>query len=272
MEKRDALKVWTIFLAILAFSFSLLGTFLVRSGVLTSVHAFASDPAARRVHPRHSRLLHRGLAEPVRLARAAAQAGRPVRADFARGRAGAQQPAADHRLRDACSSARSIRSALEQFTGEKITVGAPFFNMTAGVLLLALCFVTPFGFSLAWKRGDLLGVAQRLARRARRRLGRLRRADRVSARRPGAGADRGGAGDLRHPGLAQRSRGARLAAAARRSRRALVPRARPAAVVLGRRARAYRRRRGAARPRRDRLRRGDHRDDARRRAADGRPL
>ncbi|MBV9705494.1 MAG: heme lyase CcmF/NrfE family subunit, partial [Methylobacteriaceae bacterium] len=44
MEKRDALKVWTIFLAILAFSLSLLGTFLVRSGVLTSVHAFASDP------------------------------------------------------------------------------------------------------------------------------------------------------------------------------------------------------------------------------------
>ena len=100
MEKRDALKVWTIFLAILAFSFSLLGTFLVRSGVLTSVHAFASDPAARRVHPGHSGAVHRGLAGPVRLARAAAQAGRPVRADFARGRAGAQQPLADHRLRD----------------------------------------------------------------------------------------------------------------------------------------------------------------------------
>ena len=44
MEKRDALKIWTIFLAILAFSFSLIGTFLVRSGVLTSVHAFANDP------------------------------------------------------------------------------------------------------------------------------------------------------------------------------------------------------------------------------------
>src|SRR5688572_32604698 len=44
MEKRDALKVWTILLAILAFSLSLLGTFLVRSGVLTSVHTFASDP------------------------------------------------------------------------------------------------------------------------------------------------------------------------------------------------------------------------------------
>jgi hypothetical protein len=44
MEKREALKVWTILLAILAFSLSLIGTFLVRSGVLTSVHAFAVDP------------------------------------------------------------------------------------------------------------------------------------------------------------------------------------------------------------------------------------
>jgi cytochrome c-type biogenesis protein CcmF len=45
MEKRDALKIWTVLLAILTFSLSLLGTFLVRSGVLTSVHTFASDPA-----------------------------------------------------------------------------------------------------------------------------------------------------------------------------------------------------------------------------------
>src|SRR5215470_6173790 len=45
MEKRNALKIWTILLAIIAFSLSLIGTFLVRSGVLTSVHAFASDPA-----------------------------------------------------------------------------------------------------------------------------------------------------------------------------------------------------------------------------------
>src|SRR5205807_9893393 len=45
MEKRDALKVWTILLAVLTFSLSLVGTFLVRSGVLTSVHTFANDPA-----------------------------------------------------------------------------------------------------------------------------------------------------------------------------------------------------------------------------------
>src|ERR1700693_6311923 len=44
-EKRGAFKSWTVLLAILAFSLSLLGTFLVRSGVLTSVHAFAADPA-----------------------------------------------------------------------------------------------------------------------------------------------------------------------------------------------------------------------------------
>ncbi len=44
MEKRSALKIWTLLLAILTFSLSLLGTFLVRSGVLTSVHAFATDP------------------------------------------------------------------------------------------------------------------------------------------------------------------------------------------------------------------------------------
>ncbi|MDH5424927.1 MAG: heme lyase CcmF/NrfE family subunit [Gammaproteobacteria bacterium] len=44
-EKRNAFKAWTVLLAILAFSLSLLGTFLVRSGVLTSVHAFATDPA-----------------------------------------------------------------------------------------------------------------------------------------------------------------------------------------------------------------------------------
>jgi cytochrome c biogenesis factor len=51
MEKREALKIWTVLLAILTFSLSLLGTFLVRSGVLTSVHAFATDPSARRLHP-----------------------------------------------------------------------------------------------------------------------------------------------------------------------------------------------------------------------------
>jgi cytochrome c-type biogenesis protein CcmF len=161
MEKRDALKVWTIFLAILAFSFSLLGTFLVRSGVLTSVHAFASDPrrgvfiltilavfiaGSLSLFAWRAPLLRQGgLFAPI------SREGALVLNNLL--------------LTTACATVvfgTLYPLALEQITGEKITVGAPFFNMTAGLLLLALCFVTPFGFSLAWKRGDLLGVAQRL--------------------------------------------------------------------------------------------------------------
>jgi len=52
--------------------------------------------------------------------------------------------------------------ALESFTGAKISVGGPFFNLTFGPLFVALMLAMPFGPLLAWKRGDLLGVAQRL--------------------------------------------------------------------------------------------------------------
>ncbi len=162
MEKRDAMKVWTIFLAILAFSFSLLGTFLVRSGVLTSVHAFASDPrrgvfilailalfiaGSLALFAWRAPLLKQGgLFAPI------SREGALVLNNLL--------------LTTTCAAVffgTLYPLALEQVTGAKITVGAPFFNMTAGVLLLAVFFVTPFGFSLAWKRGDQLGVAQRLS-------------------------------------------------------------------------------------------------------------
>ena len=52
--------------------------------------------------------------------------------------------------------------ALEALTGEKISVGAPFFNATFGPLFVPLLIAVPFGPLLAWKRGDLPGVAQRL--------------------------------------------------------------------------------------------------------------
>ncbi len=68
VEKREALKSWTILLAILAFGFSLIGTFIVRSGVLTSVHAFANDPERGRVHPADPRILHGRGADAVRRA------------------------------------------------------------------------------------------------------------------------------------------------------------------------------------------------------------
>jgi cytochrome c-type biogenesis protein CcmF len=162
MEKRDALKIWTIFLAILAFSFSLLGTFLVRSGVLTSVHAFASDP--RRgvfILAILAFFIAGSLALFAWRAPILKQGG--VFAPISREGALVMN---NLLLTTACASVffgTLYPLALEELTGEKITVGAPFFNMTAGILLLALTFLTPFGFSLAWKRGDLLGVAQRLA-------------------------------------------------------------------------------------------------------------
>ena len=161
MEKRESLKVWSIFLAVLTFSFSLLGTFLVRSGVLTSVHSFASDPqrgiailailvffisgSLALFAWRAPMLRQGGLFAPV------SREGALVLNNLL--------------LTVACGTVlvgTLYPLVLEQLTGEKITVGAPFFNMTCGVLGLALLFLTPFGFSLAWKRGDLLGVAQRL--------------------------------------------------------------------------------------------------------------
>ena len=162
MEKRDALKVWTIFLAILAFSFSLLGTFLVRSGVLTSVHSFASDPTRGVVI---LAILGAFIAGSLSLfawrAPLLKQGGlfAPISREGA-------LVANNLFLTSACAAVlvgTLYPLALEQITGAKISVGAPFFNASAGVLGLAATFLTPFGFSLAWKRGDLLGVAQRLS-------------------------------------------------------------------------------------------------------------
>jgi cytochrome c-type biogenesis protein CcmF len=161
MEKRNALKIWTLLLAILAFSLSLIGTFLVRSGVLTSVHTFASDPA-RGVFIlailvffigggltlfawRAPMLKQGGLFAPV------SREGALVFNNLF--------------LTTACLTVfvgTLYPLALEAFTNEKISVGAPFFNLTFAPLFIPLLFAMPFGPLLAWKRGDVLGVAQRL--------------------------------------------------------------------------------------------------------------
>jgi len=161
MEKRDALKVWTILLAILAFSLSLMGTFLVRSGVLTSVHAFATDPT-RGVFIlailvlfiggglglfalRSGELRQGGLFAPISREGALVFNNLFLTAATVSVLVGTLYPL-----------------ALEALTDAKITVGPPFFNLTFGGLMLPLVFAMPFGPLLAWKRGDLLGVAQRL--------------------------------------------------------------------------------------------------------------
>ena len=162
MEKRDSLKVWTILLAILTFSLSLLGTFLVRSGVLTSVHTFATDPSRglfiliilmlfiggslALFAWRAPMLRQGGLFAPV------SREGALVINNLF--------------LAAACATVfigTLYPLALEGLTGAKISVGPPFFNATFLPLLIPLLLLLPFGQSMAWKRGDLLGTAQRLA-------------------------------------------------------------------------------------------------------------
>ncbi|HWB45695.1 MAG TPA: heme lyase CcmF/NrfE family subunit [Hyphomicrobiaceae bacterium] len=161
MEKREALKVWTILLAILAFSLSLVGTFLVRSGVLTSVHAFAVDPrrgifilailvlliggALALFAWRAPHLQRGGLFAPI------SREGSLVLNNVL--------------LTVGCATVfigTLYPLALEAVTGAKISVGPPYFDLTFVPLMVPLLLAVPFGPFLAWKRGDLLGAAQRL--------------------------------------------------------------------------------------------------------------
>ena len=161
MEKRNALKIWTILLAIIAFSLSLIGTFLVRSGVLTSVHAFATDPT-RGVFILAILVLFIGGGLALFALRAPLLRQGGLFAPISREGALVLN---NLFLVTACATVfvgTLYPLALEALTGEKISVGAPFFNATFAPLFIPLLIAVPFGPLLAWKRGDLLGVAQRL--------------------------------------------------------------------------------------------------------------
>ena len=160
-EKRNALKVWTILLAILAFSLSLIGTFLVRSGVLTSVHAFASDPT-RGIFILAILTLFIGGALALFAWRAPILKQGGLFAPISREGALVLN---NLFLVSACATVvfgTLYPLGLEVLTGSKISVGAPFFNWTFGPIFIVLMTVVPFGPLMAWKRGDVLGVAQRL--------------------------------------------------------------------------------------------------------------
>ena len=161
MEKRNALKVWTILLSILTFSLSLLGTFLVRSGVLTSVHAFATDPT-RGVFILLILCIFIGGSLTLYAWRASALKQGGLFAPISREGALVLN---NLFLTTACATVfigTLYPLALEVMTGDKISVGAPFFNLTFAPLFLPLMIAVSFGPLLAWKRGDLLGAAQRL--------------------------------------------------------------------------------------------------------------
>ncbi|HZP70614.1 MAG TPA: heme lyase CcmF/NrfE family subunit [Pseudolabrys sp.] len=161
MEKRDALKIWTLLLAIVTFSLSLIGTFLVRSGVLTSVHTFANDPA-RGIFILAILVLFIGGGLALFAWRASSIKQGGLFAPISREGALVFN---NLFLTTACLTVfvgTLYPLALEALTGEKISVGPPFFNLTFGPLFVPLLFALPFGPLLAWKRGDILGVAQRL--------------------------------------------------------------------------------------------------------------
>ena len=161
-EKRGALAGWTVFLALLAFSFCMLGAFLVRSGVLTSVHAFAVDPQRGVIL-----LAILGLAAGSGFALFAWRAPR-----FAPG--GVFAPVS----REASLVLNNLFLAtvavavllgtlypliVEAMIGKTISVGPAYYGIVFVPIMAAALLVLPAGPLLSWKRGDLGGVLQRLA-------------------------------------------------------------------------------------------------------------
>jgi cytochrome c-type biogenesis protein CcmF len=161
VEKRDALKNWTILLAILTFSLSLLGTFLVRSGVLTSVHAFATDPERGTFILAFLCVVVVGSLT-LYAVRAPSMRGGGLFAPVSREGALVLN---NLLLSTACATVfvgTLYPLFLDAIAGEKISVGPPYFNATFGPLMIPVLIAMVIGPMLAWKRTDLPGALQRL--------------------------------------------------------------------------------------------------------------
>ncbi|HYC75276.1 heme lyase CcmF/NrfE family subunit [Brevundimonas sp.] len=161
-ERRGALAGWTTFLALAAFTFSMLGAFLVRSGVLTSVHAFAVDPE-RGMMLLAILGLTGGLAFGLFAWRAPQLKGGGIFAPVSREGALVLN---NLFLTAACATVllgTLYPLILEAANGSTISVGPPYFALTFVPLMAVALLILPAGPLLAWKRGDLPGVLQRLA-------------------------------------------------------------------------------------------------------------
>jgi cytochrome c-type biogenesis protein CcmF len=160
-EKRGGFKIWTVLLAIIAFSLSLLGTFLVRSGVLTSVHAFATDPA-------------RGVFILCFLALViggslALFAWRAPRVGLGGGFELISRETAllVNNVLLLVAAGTVVLGTLfplfyEVFTHEKLSVGPPWFELVFPILMAPAVFLMGVGPIIRWKRGDLPSLAVRL--------------------------------------------------------------------------------------------------------------
>ncbi|MEM6889093.1 MAG: heme lyase CcmF/NrfE family subunit [Pseudomonadota bacterium] len=155
VEKRESLKSWTILLAILAFGFSLIGTFIVRSGLLTSVHAFANDPE-RGVFILMIMAFFMGGALVLFALRSSAMEAKGVFALASR-----ESALVANNLLLAVSCFVVFVGTMwplvaEMFFDRKLSVGPPFFNMAFSPFMLVLGLILPVGSALPWKRARLL--------------------------------------------------------------------------------------------------------------------
>ncbi|AVO39034.1 heme lyase CcmF/NrfE family subunit [Pukyongiella litopenaei] len=161
VEKRESLKSWTMLLAILAFGFSLIGTFIVRSGLLTSVHAFANDPE-RGLFILIILAVFVGGALTLFAMRASALEARGVFAMVSR---------------ESAILANNVLLAVGCFVvfigtlwpviaemafGRKLSVGPPFFETAFTPFMVLIGLILPLGAMLPWKRGKLGRVARQL--------------------------------------------------------------------------------------------------------------
>ncbi|MDF0597444.1 heme lyase CcmF/NrfE family subunit [Psychromarinibacter halotolerans] len=154
VEKREALKSWTVLLAILAFGFSLIGTFIVRSGVITSVHAFANDPE-RGVFILAILAVFVGGALTLFAARAQAMEAKGVFSLVSR-----ESALVLNNILLAVAAFVVFIGTIWPLVGEmlldrKLSVGPPFFNMAFTPFFVALAAVLPIGAILPWKRAKL---------------------------------------------------------------------------------------------------------------------
>jgi cytochrome c-type biogenesis protein CcmF len=154
VEKRESLKAWTILLAILAFGFSLIGTFIVRSGLLTSVHAFAMDPD-RGVFILFILAFFMGGALTLYALRAGAMEAKGVFATVSR-----ESALVLNNVILAVSSFVVFVGTMwpllaEMLFDRVLSVGPPFFNAAFSPFMVALAAILPIGAMLPWKRGNL---------------------------------------------------------------------------------------------------------------------